>query len=157
MSDSLFCPLRKAWVAALPEEKVRQALIQKMTQHLGYPLGSMALEKSLCQLPHLEGKASLPKRRADLLVFSKNLHPRHALYPLLLVECKAVPITPKALRQIVGYNHFVSAYFIALVNQTTTYLGWLHPEQRDFTFQEGLPPYEILLKLARSLSEQHFS
>ena len=54
MPDSLFCPLRKIWVAALPEEKIRQALIQKMTQHLGYPLGNIALEKSLDQLPHLQ-------------------------------------------------------------------------------------------------------
>jgi hypothetical protein len=146
MPDSLFCPLRKVWVTALPEERVRQSLIQKMTLSLGYPLGNIALEKSLDQLPHLQAITSLPKRRADLIVFAKDLHPQHSLYPLLLVECKAIPFTPKVLRQIVGYNQFVGAPFIAAVNQTHTYLGYYHPRYQDFIFQEGLLPYTVLIE-----------
>lgn len=148
MPDSLFCPLRKIWVAALPEEKIRQALIQEMTQRLGYPLRSLALEKSLSQLPHLQAKASLPRRRADLIVFAKDLHPQHPFYPLLLIECKAIPLTDKVLRQIIGYNQFVGAYFIAAVNQTNTYLGWYDAQRQDFCFQEGLLSYDLLLKKA---------
>jgi len=154
MSDSLFCPLRKAWVAALPEEKVRQSLIQDMIHRLGYPPGTLVLEKNLDQLPHLQSKPSLPKRRADLIVLAKDLHPKYPFYPLLLVECKAVPLKNKTLRQIVGYNQFIAAPFIAIVNQTNTLCGWYHPEINDFVFKEGFYPYEILLKWAR---RTHFS
>lgn len=153
MADSLFCLLRKIWVAALPEERVRQALIQEMTRRLGYPGGNLTLEKSLNQLPHLQAQRTLPKRRADLIVFAKNLHPQYSFYPLLLVECKAVPLTDKVLRQIVGYNHFVRAYFIAAVNQTDCYLGYYHPEYKDFKFQKGLLPYEDLLRWASTCKD----
>lgn len=145
MPNSLFCSLRKTWVAALPEEKVRQELIHKMTQCLGYPLGSLILEKSLDQLPHLQAHPSLPKRRADLIVLARDLHPQHPFYPLLLVECKAVPLTSKVLRQLIGYNQFVGAPFIAAVNQTQTYFGWYQPEKKDFIFQNGFIPYEALM------------
>lgn len=151
MPDTLFCPLRKIWVADLPEEKIRQALVQEMTQRLGFPLGSLALEKSLNQLPHVQDKTSLPKRRADLLVFVKNLHPHHPFYPLLLVECKSTPLNQKVLRQLVGYNQFVKAYFIAAANQTHLYLGWRSPSHQDFCFQEGLPPYSFLIQWAHLL------
>ncbi len=157
MPDSLFCVLRKIWVAALPEEKIRQALIQDMALRLGYPLGNLALEKNLSQLPHLQAKQPLPRRRADLIVFAKNLHPSHSLYPLLLVECKAVALTSKTLRQVIGYNQFVGAYFIAAVNQTQTCLGWYDSQHQDFCFQEGLLPYETLLKKAHHLNKSlHF-
>lgn len=151
MFDSLFCPVRKVWVAALPEERVRQALIQEMIGSLGYPLRSLVLEKNLNQLPHLQVQTSLPKRRADLIVFAKELHPQHIFYPLLLIECKAVPLTNKVLRQIIGYNQFVGAYFIAAVNQIQTYLGWYHPDYKDFKFQETLLTYDFLINRARSL------
>lgn len=153
MPDFLFCSLRKMWVAALPEEKVRQTLIQKMTQQLGYPLGSLALEKNLNQLPHLQSHPALPKRRADLIVFAKDLHPHHPFYPLLLIECKAVALTDKVLRQIVGYNQFVGAYFIAAVNQSSTYLGCYDYFSQDFRFQEGLLSYESLIKQAHTLNK----
>jgi hypothetical protein len=145
MLDSLFCPLRKTWVAALPEEKVRQGLIHEMTQNLGYPLGSLILEKSLNQLPHLQNHSSLPKRRADLIVIAKDIHPQHSFYPLLLIECKAVPLTHKALRQMIGYNQFIGAPFIAAVNQTQSYFGWFQPDKKDFTFQNGFIPSPFLV------------
>ena len=154
MSDSLlYCSLRKTWVAALPEEKIRQALIKKMTLSLGYPIASLVLEKSLNQLPHLQMRPSIPNRRTDLIVYAKNIHPHHTIYPLLLLECKSIPLTDKTLRQIVGYNQFVGAYFIAAVNQTQQYLGWYHPTKKDFCFQEALPPYDFLLQWARSFHQ----
>lgn len=145
-SESLFCPLRKKWVAALPEERVRQALIQRMHFELGYPMGTMALEKALNQLPHLQQTPSLPKRRADLIILSRGVHPQYSLYPLLLIECKAVPLSEKTLRQITGYNQFVGAPFIAAVNQAQTLFGWYESEKGDFTFQEEFVPYQTLLR-----------
>lgn len=121
-----------------------------MIDRLGYPPGIIALEKSLSSLPHLSGTPSVPKRRADLIVFGKNLHSAHSLFPLLLIECKAIPLTPAVLRQIVGYNQFVGARFIGVANESGFFLGWFEPSQRQFSFINELPSYESLLSRAQN-------
>lgn len=146
MADLLYCPLRKLWVAALPEEVVRQNLIHQMVEQLEFPMSHLALEVSLTNLPHLSShlQDQLPKRRADLIVFSKDLHPVHALYPLLLIECKAVPINAKTFRQVIGYNQFVGAYYLVVANQTSLYTGYYSTEKKEYEFFEGLPAYNFL-------------
>lgn len=150
-SEMLFCPLRKKWIAALPEELIRHSLIKEMTQNLGYPAELLAAEKNLREMPHITNpRHSLPKRRADLIVFAKNIHPQYSLYPLLLVECKAIPLTKKVLHQVLGYNHFVKAYFVAAVNQYSSYLYRI--ENHSVIFHDGLLPYVQLLNLVRASS-----
>ena len=140
----LFCPLRKKWVAALPEEKIRQALIKKMIDSLDYPLHCLALEKGLNQLPHLQFNSALPKRRADLIVFSRDAA------PLLLIECKATPLNNKVLRQLVGYNQFIGAHFIAAINQMKAILGHFDEKSKNYIFSEGLPSYPLLIEKAQN-------
>ena len=112
-SRELYDPIRKSFVKKTPEEEVRQSLLVKMIQELGYPLSLIAVEKEL----------PTPKRRLDILC--------HALiageiHPLLLIECKAVPLNEKALWQVVGYNTFVSAPFIAIVNEKQILFSYLN-------------------------------
>lgn len=114
----LFDEIRKCWVIANPEEIVRQLWIKKMVYELGYPKELIAIEKELKTLPHLEGK-NIPDRRADIICFANKDH----LSPLLLVECKAGPLTPKAIEQALGYNLYVQAPYIALVNEEEIYLS----------------------------------
>ncbi len=146
MPDLLYCPLRKLWVAALPEEVVRQKLIHQMVEQLQFPPGHLSLEVSLTNLPHLRSHQhdQLPRRRADLIVFSKDPHSSHTLYPLLLIECKAVPINAKTFRQVIGYNQFVRAYYLTIANQTSIYTGYYSPETKEYDFFEGLPSYNFL-------------
>jgi hypothetical protein len=94
------------------EEIVRQALIEQMVKVGGYPKSLIAVEKSLAELPHLKGLKGIPKRRADILVFAPD-----SLTPLILIECKAVPLKEDVIRQVIGYNHFVKAPWIVIVNQ----------------------------------------
>lgn len=130
--------IRGCWVAATPEEIVRQLWIKKMVHELGFPKELIAVEKELKTLPHL-ASASVPDRRIDLLCFS------HAqpLAPLLLMECKAEPILPKAIEQAMGYNLYVQAPFVAIAND------------REICFRYNqcilnrLPSYEELLAYAR--------
>ena len=148
--DQLFCSIRKIWVAATPEEMVRQSLIQMMTGELGFPTGGIALEKRLKEMPHIELlKGPIPTRRADIIVFAKDIHPNYPYFPLLLIECKAVPLTEKVIRQVVGYNQFVKAHFIAIANQTEIRLGWYQPELQDYSFIPGLLPFGTLLPQAQ--------
>lgn len=140
----LFDPIRKEWVAALPEEQVRQHLLHQMIDHLGYPPELISCEVSLKEMPHLSLPASkIPQRRADVLCYGKDIHPQHALYPLLLIECKAVPIGAKAVRQVLGYNAFVGAHYVCLVNQHELRLGWTEGDEERWI--DFLPPYHELL------------
>jgi len=145
--SKLFCPIRKTWIAATPEEEVRQRLLHDLISLLGYPHGLVAVEKELKQMPHLRlNPVEPPLRRADILCFGKEIHPDYALYPLLLIECKAVKLTRKVINQVTGYNHYLKAYFIAVANQEEVQTGWYDKEKGDYTFIPRLPGYQELLK-----------
>lgn len=147
MSEQIYCQIRKTFVAALPEEQIRQRLIFHMVQNLGFPLNSLVLEKGLRQMPHLAlCGIKIPSRRADLLCFAKDIHPEHSLYPLLLVECKAVKLNRKVINQIAGYNHFLKAYFICVVNEKEIRTGWYDANLQSYTFVNQLPSYAELIK-----------
>lgn len=121
----------------LPEEDVRNQLLDFMKGHLGYPKEKISVERSLSAIPHLEGK-KVPNRRFDIVVFGKE-----NLYPLLLIECKAIPFNQSAVDQVKGYNHLIQAPFIALANQS----GVLFYVKDKNTYKEfkGLAPYQYLL------------
>jgi len=144
-ANLIYCPIRKINVAALPEEIIRQKLIACMTQQLGFPLSYLAVEKELRQMPHLKlVNNKVPQRRADLICFSKEIHPQHSLYPLLIVECKAVKLTLKVARQVAGYNHFVGAYFVAIANESDVKTGWYDSVRKEYIFVDYLPSYDQL-------------
>lgn len=145
--EKLYCLVRKSYVAATPEEIVRQQLVSHMIHNLNYPASYLALEKELNQVPHLhQSDKEIPNRRADLICFGKDIHPKFALYPLLLVECKAVKITSRTMSQVAGYNHFLGAYFIAAVNGQEIRTGWYDPSIKDYKYVKNLPTYSQLLE-----------
>lgn len=149
MPSYLFCPIRKTYVVSTPEERVRQALIHNMVNCLNYPIENIILEKRLNQLPHLTHCHKLPTRRIDIIVMAKGIHPEFSLYPLVLIECKAVPLNESVFRQVIGYNQFVFARFIAVANQTSVYLGYYSKKDYDYIFNEGLLRYETLYNEVR--------
>lgn len=137
--DKLFDSFRKAWVAATPEELVRQKLLHAMTTQLGFPKNFLTVEKRLSELPHLKGALRLPNRRADILCFAKGIHPEHELFPLLLVECKEGLVGESAAKQALGYNHYVQAPYVAIAGEGSVEL--VHPQRLSF-----LPSYSELLE-----------
>lgn len=146
-STFLYDPIRKKNVTHTPEEAIRQRLIQVMIQELGYPSSLIGVEKELCQLPHLSlrDKKTIPNRRADLIVFASRIHKEHSLFPLLMVECKAVALTPKFAQQVIGYNSVVEAPFVAIANDTQCLVGCFDSQAGIYRFKEGLPAYKDLL------------
>jgi Type I restriction enzyme R protein N terminus (HSDR_N) len=148
----LYCQIRKELVAALPEELVRQKLVDYMIRDLAYPEGLIAVEKGLSQMPHLILKGQkIPKRRADIICYGKGIHPQHNLYPLLLVECKAIKLTPKVINQVSGYNHYLQAYFICIANKAEIRTGWYDRNKKEYAFIDYLPRYEQLLRSLTSM------
>jgi hypothetical protein len=147
-AHQLYCRIRKEWVAALPEERVRQSLLNQLIDQLNFPASGICLERGLNQMPHLsQGQFKMPKRRADIVCFAQGIHPKHALYPLLLIECKAVPLSARVVNQVVSYNHFVGAYFVCIANSVETRLGWYDTNAKAYRFKEGLLPFEQLKTL----------
>jgi hypothetical protein len=122
----LWDPVRSIWVSSTPEELVRQKLIGQMIQELGYPKGLISVEKWM------------KSRRFDLVVYTKNVK------PLLLVECKAIPITDQAIRQALGYNETIKAPFICIVNQDSIQTFW--KQKTTFASVPFLPTYNDLAK-----------
>ncbi len=145
-TDPLFDPIRKKWVAASPEERVRQKLLNRMIKDLGYPKEYIAVEVALSQLPHLSLRSSdeVPSRRVDILVFAKGIDPDHELYPLLMVECKAAPLTHRFAQQVVGYNESVGAPFLALANGEEVLTGFWDEILGHYEFRPGLPGFSEL-------------
>lgn len=142
------CSLRKKMVSATPEEVVRQNMLKHL-QQLSFPFSHMAVEVELKKMPHLTGLSSIPNRRADIVCFAKDIHPQHSLYPLVLIECKAIPLTEHVMHQVVGYNHFLKACYLVVANQSEMRLGWYDPTCLDYKFVPYIPSYSQLITAAR--------
>jgi len=123
-----------------PEEKIRQSLLTFMKEQLSYPKEMISVERSLSSFPHLAGK-KVPNRRFDIAVFGTK-----DVVPLLVIECKAVPLNRDAFDQVIGYNHLVQAPFIALANGDEVIT--LMKKNDGYIEKEGLPTYDFLLKRA---------
>lgn len=136
--EQIYCSMRKAWFVATPEEHIRQKTLQMLTQSLGFPPSGIVVEKELKLLPHLPSHVIPPERRADILCYANK---EGSMYPLLLIECKAVSITYREVQQVIGYNYFVKAPFIALVNQSEQRLGWYDSGKNDYQFINYFPSY----------------
>ena len=142
--EKIYDRIRHSWVVATPEEIVRQTLLNKMIDELLYPKELIVVEKALSEIPMLAASAA-PLRRIDVACFAKNIHPDHALYPLLLIECKeSKQDAMQALEQVKGYNRFIRAYFIAVAYPGGEMFGFLDKDR--FALLEFLPPYPQLIR-----------
>lgn len=153
-SKQLFDPIRRCFVPATGEERVRQWLILKMVEELHYPTAFLAVEKEIKELSGLE-EDCFPKRRIDLVCFSKA---KKGLSPLLLIECKDTSCLKEALLQVMGYNHFIRAPFIAVVGKKKTQIqslvAYWDTSLNKYLFKGGIPSYDDLIDPQFPLSFQ---
>lgn len=144
-NKQLFDPIRKKGIKFGKEEEVRQTLLIKMVRDLGYPKDLIAIEKELKELP---GPLALsaPKRRIDLVCFTKK---GDSLVPLLLIECKRELFGKEPLAQVMGYNAYIKAPFIAVVgrkeNAIQCLLGAWDASHKRYLFLSKMPSYQELL------------
>lgn len=116
-SDKIFDPIRKQWLDSQPEETVRQKLLLFLLKYKAFPSNLISLELALSSIPGIQTDPSLPKRRLDVVVFMKDPKHEGTLLPLLVIECKDKAFNQKALEQVLGYNHYVKAPYVAVVSQ----------------------------------------
>jgi len=102
----LWCPIRKLWLQAAPEEYVRLSLLHWLMEGKQVPKGRIAVERGLV----VAGR----KRRFDVMVVNAQAQ------PLLLAECKAPaePLNTATLEQIATYQQALPATWWVVTNGT---------------------------------------
>lgn len=127
----VFDIIRKKFVAAGPEEIVRQNLVHFLINHLSYPKALISIEKEI-QYNEL-------KKRTDLVVYNKNGHPQ------LIAECKApyIKINQDTFNQISRYNLVLKVPFLVITNGNTHYSCKIINPQ-NISFLEKIPHFSEL-------------
>jgi hypothetical protein len=101
--DYLFDPFRKIWIHLIPEEWVRQNILQYLVQVCKYPAALIAVEKQI-QLGEL-------RKRFDILVYKNDK-------PWMIIECKEanVTISDKTIAQLYQYQQVLEAEYLFASN-----------------------------------------
>ena len=128
--EQIFCAWRHRWVRLTPEEWVRQQLLHRLVEQLGFPASLISVEQAISV-----GDA---KKRCDAVVYSS------AMKPLMIIECKAetVPLTQKTLDQAVTYNRQLNVPWLVLHNGPQTICA--HITTEGITFLKTIPLYSQL-------------
>lgn len=130
--DKVFDPLRKKYVAATPEEIVRQHFVSFLISYRGYPAGLMANEIGIT----LNGTS----RRCDTVVFDRTGK------PLVIVEYKApsVTVSQRTFDQIARYNMVLQARYLIVSNGLRHYCCRIDYTHRQYCFIPEIPAYTEL-------------
>lgn len=137
---NIFCPFRRKYVAATPEEHVRQTFLHALVEQFGYPQSLIGVE-----VPIAVG-AGVDKR-CDAVVYSRSLQ------PLMLIEFKApeVAITQTTLDQAAVYNTTVHAPYLILANGKQTVVARIDKQSTEgeqteqIQFLNHIPSWNQLL------------
>ena len=131
--SQIYCPFRRKYVAATPEEYVRQTVLRALVEQYGYPQSLIGVEVPIAVGAGVE-------KRCDAVVYTKNLQ------PLMLLEFKAehVALTTEVLDQAAVYNTTVHAPYLILANGKQTVVAHIN-EQRQITFLDYIPAWNQLL------------
>lgn len=121
------------------EEFLRKELITYLTEIKQFPKSLMVKEKKISTLPNLLRECYLD-RRVDLLIYTPTFQ------PLLLIECKATAITIEAMKQVLGYNYYIGAPCVSIINGQECLLQWKEADSKCSSW-EGFPSYSTCMKL----------
>lgn len=129
--DRIWDPLRRKFVTATPEERVRQWFVNVLATSASVPYHMMRSEAGF-----LFGEK---KYRADIVVYGRNG------LPLCVVECKRpdVEIDARVAEQAMRYNSVLDVKFLMLTNGNLTYIYIL--EHGTFVPFDHIPSYEEML------------
>lgn len=128
----VFDPLRQKFVSLTPEEQVRQAFVNYLTAHKGYPVNLMANEVSLS----LNGM----QRRCDTVLYDLHLHPR------MIIEYKrpTVKLSQRVFDQISRYNIVMHVDYLVVSNGIEHYCCRMDYAHLCYRFLTEIPDYADL-------------
>jgi len=138
--EQIFCEWRHRWVRLTPEEWIRQQLLHRLVEQLGFPASLIAVEVPLEKISTIEAVSST-KKRCDAVVYDKQMQ------PLMLIECKAetVSLTQRTLDQAVTYNRRLRVPYLLLYNGPQTIFVTIEPNGTN-TISQRLPRHADLLR-----------
>ena len=130
--EQIFCEWRHRWVRLTPEEWVRQQLLHRLVEQLGYPASLIAVEVAI--------KVGEARKRCDAVVYN-----RHML-PMMLIECKAetVELTQKTLDQAITYNRKLNVPYLLLHNGQQSIVVQLSSDAHSPQITRTIPAYNLL-------------
>jgi hypothetical protein len=125
----IFDVSRKRYVALTPEEWVRQNCLHYLRDHKHFPVGVMAVEKSLI--------LNRQQMRCDIIAYSKQSK------PILLVECKApdVAIDQSTFDQIIVYNMQFKVPYLFVTNGIKHFCCRVDLNSSSISFVDEIPKY----------------
>ena len=128
----IFDVIRKKYVAATPEELVRQHLIHFLVKDKDYPPALMAIEYPL----KLYGAAKF----CDIVVFNR------ANSPAMIVECKApnVKISNAVFEQAARYNLQLRVPYLLIGNGEQFACGHVDHKKQETRLVGRVPEYHEL-------------
>ena len=123
----IFDPIRKKYLVLLPEELVRQLVLQYLILDRGYNKNLIRSEQGI--------KVNELNKRCDLLIYNKDFSPH------LLVECKSskIKITQKTFEQIARYNLPLKVKYLLVTNGIQSYCCEMDYETQTYTFLNTVP------------------
>lgn len=121
--------LRKKYLVLLPEEWVRQHLIQYLIQEKGYPPGLIRQEARL--------ELNTLHKRADVVVFNREGKAQ------TIIECKAphVSLGQETFDQLASYNQTYKASVLIISNGLVHYCCLTNQENGSYSFVDDIPCY----------------
>ena len=130
--EQIFCEWRRKWVRLTPEEWVRQQLLHRMVEQLGYPASLIAVEIAI--------RVGGVNKRCDAVVYDR------AMNPIMLIECKAetVPLAQKTADQALTYNRCLAVPYLLLHNGPQTLVIRVNDE--GIAVENTIPVYDKLLQ-----------
>lgn len=128
----VFDPIRRKWVALLPEEWVRQHFLNFLMHDKGCPASLIQVEQALV-LNDLS-------KRADIVVRATNGR------AVALVECKApgVPIAQSTFEQAARYNVVFKVAWLIVTNGLRHYCCRVDHATGAVDFHVEIPDYATL-------------
>lgn len=123
----IFDPIRKKWLVLLPEEFVRQLILQYLIQNKKYSHTRIAIECGI--------KVNGLAKRCDILVYDQDMR------PFVLIECKApeIPLSADVFHQMAVYNMQLRVPHLMMSNGTASYVCKIDVEKQEYTLLEDLP------------------
>ncbi|OQA45299.1 MAG: hypothetical protein BWY47_02077 [Bacteroidetes bacterium ADurb.Bin302] len=127
----IFDACRMKWVAATPEEKVRQGFCAYLIDSLNYP--------AVCINNECIVEINGLKQRCDTLVYKQ-------MTPIMLVEYKApsVIIDKSVFEQVMRYNSQFHVPYIVVTNQSQTYCCKMDYDNMSYDFIKEIPMWSDL-------------
>jgi len=128
--NHVFDPIRKKHVILLPEELVRQTLINHLINDYKYSKSLISVEKTLI--------INDRSKRYDLVVYNSEGK------PYILVECKApnVKINIEAIEQISWYNFILKAEYLMITNGKRSLITKMNYKQEIYEYIDDLPVHQ---------------